>query len=234
MSLILGAVIFAASNSLAATAASAALNVVDYRYYALDSWIGAIGLPDDSFKCVVDADGQFLTEYGAPQGIAGVYPAQNRVAIRADLLGGTVRIDQRMHSPRAPIAVTHKRQGDVAITERLFLARPLNWSANIKGNALKQRDSKPDCRQYLLMVEYANQGTKATEVVPIISMAGAVAAARSADSCQSFSAKPKHAVLGIGRDRIVRCQGYWQDPFRVRHGAGDFRLSRIASDNGHT
>ena len=41
-------------------AAADTADVVNHRYYSLDSWIGAIGLPDDPFKCVVDADGTFL------------------------------------------------------------------------------------------------------------------------------------------------------------------------------
>ena len=83
---------------LAASAAAAAtdgLEIVDYRHYALDSWIGAIGLPDDAYKCVVDADGRFMTELGKSKGRQGVYPnapAQTQVVIHADLLGGTARV----------------------------------------------------------------------------------------------------------------------------------------------
>ena len=187
-SLLTAATISLHNSVQSAVTTSDASDAVDYRYYSLDSWLGMIGLPDDCFKCAVDADGQFLTEYGAPHGHPGVYPAQNRLTIRIDLLGGSTRMDQKMHSPRAPIAITRKRQGDVAITEHLFLARPLSWSASVKGDTLKNCDSKPDCRQYLLMVEYANEGAKATEVVPVIHIAGAVAAAKSPHSRQAFAA----------------------------------------------
>jgi hypothetical protein len=116
----------------AADAATGPLDIVDYRHYALDSWMGAIGLPDDSFKCVVDADGRFMTELSKSTGHQGLYPnppAQNRVVIHADLLGGTARVNQRMLSPRVPIAVTRKAQGKVAVTEYLFLpSSPRPWT----------------------------------------------------------------------------------------------------------
>jgi hypothetical protein len=173
-----------------ADAASDAPDVVDYRYYALDSWIGALGLPDDSFKCVVDADGRFMTELGKSNGRQGVYPdppAQNAVVIHADLLGGATRVDQRMVSPRVPIAVTRKRQGEIAVTEYLFLARPLDWSANVKGADLRGRGSRPDSRQYLLMTEYANQGGKPLQITPLIHVTGAAPAAKLDNSRRSFS-----------------------------------------------
>jgi len=47
---------------------------VDYRYYALDGWLGAIGMPDDCFKCVVTATGRFSTEFGKSKDHQGVYP----------------------------------------------------------------------------------------------------------------------------------------------------------------
>jgi hypothetical protein len=165
---------------LTATSVSAttdADSVVDYRFYALDSWMGAIGLPDDHFKAVVDADGRFLVEFGKSKGHQGVYPhppVQNKLTIHADLAGGTVRIDQRLQSPRVPIAVTRKRQGNVAITEHLFLAQPLDWTATGKGTQGQIRVSPPDRRQYLLMVAYVNQGNRAAEIIPTIHVEGAV------------------------------------------------------------
>jgi hypothetical protein len=147
---------------------------VDHRYYALDGWIGAIGLPDDCFKCVVDADGRFITELGKSKGHQGVYPhppAQNRLSIQADVFGGTTRVSQRMHSPRVPIAITQKRYKDIAITERLFAAWPLDWTAHVKGDALRRRGG-PDTRQYLLMVEYVNQGAQPVDITPVIQLQG--------------------------------------------------------------
>ena len=63
---------------------------MNHQYYSLDSWIGAIGLPDDPFKCVVDADGTFWTELGMSSGRFGVYPLapnQTPVKIRSYLEG---------------------------------------------------------------------------------------------------------------------------------------------------
>ena len=62
---------------------------MDYRYYSLDSWICALGLPDDAYKCVADADGRFLTELGGGnhQGVYPHRPAAHQVMIHADLLG---------------------------------------------------------------------------------------------------------------------------------------------------
>ena len=71
-----------------------------------------------------------MTELGKSKGHQGVYPnppAQNRVVIHADLLGGTARSISGWFR-RVPIAVTRKRQDDIAVTEYLFLARPLDWS----------------------------------------------------------------------------------------------------------
>lgn len=163
---------------------------MDYRHYALDSWIGAIGLPDDCFKCVVDADGRFQTECGKSKGHQGFYPdapAQNKVVIQADVVGGATRTGQRMHSARAPVSLTHKRSGDVTITEQLFLARPLDWSARVTGAALRDHPSRPDARQYLLMVEYLNQGSRPAEVTPLLRITGAAAAARLEESRMAFA-----------------------------------------------
>jgi hypothetical protein len=91
-----------------------------------------------------------------------------------------------MISPRAPIAVTRKRQGDIAVTECLFLARPLDWNADWKGANLRGRDSKPDSRQYLLMTEYASQSTKPLEVTPVLHVTGGSLAVRLDDSRRSF------------------------------------------------
>ena len=148
---------------------------VNHRYYSLDSWIGAIGLPDDPFKCVVDADGAFLTELGMSSGRFGVYPLapnQTPLRIRSYLEGSTERVDQSMFRPRVPISITHKRQGAVAIEETLFLARPLDWSADVKGGALKGRDSRPLPRQYLLMTEYINNGDKPVKLTPLLDLQG--------------------------------------------------------------
>ena len=71
--------------------ASTARDAVDFRYYSLDSWIGAIGLPDDPTKCVVDADGTFMTEMGRSSNRWGVFPLlpyQSPVKIRSGLSGG--------------------------------------------------------------------------------------------------------------------------------------------------
>src|ERR1039458_9151870 len=86
----------------------AAANTTDtltHRYYSLDSWIGAIGLPDDPFKSVVDADGTFWTELGLSSGRFGVYPLapnQSPLKIRSYLEGATERMAQRMFGPRVP------------------------------------------------------------------------------------------------------------------------------------
>ncbi|MGO8746563.1 MAG: formylglycine-generating enzyme family protein [Thermoguttaceae bacterium] len=170
-----------------------AADVVDYRYFALDSWVGAIGLPDDCFKSAVDADGRFLTEFGHSGPHQGIYPnppAQSKVAIHADLLGRTTRIGQQMYSPRVPIAVTRKRQRDIMVTEQLFLARPLTWSAGVQGAALRGRDSRPDARQYLLMVEYANAGPQPAEVQPVLHVEGAAPVAKLDVSPAAFSVAP--------------------------------------------
>ena len=152
-----------------------ATDIVNHRYYSLDSWIGAIGLPDDPFKSVVDADGTFSTELGKTSGRYGVYslaPNQTPVKIRSYLEGSSERVDQRMFGPRVPISITHKRQGTVAIEETLFLARPLDWSAEVKGGGLKGRDSRPLPRQYLLMTEYINKGDKPARITPLLDLLG--------------------------------------------------------------
>jgi hypothetical protein len=177
--------------SAAATAATDSPEVVDFRYYALDSWIGAIGLPDDSYKCVVDADGQFMTELGKSKDHQGIFPnppVQSKVVIHADLVGRTTRVDQRMVSSRVPIALTRKRQGEVAVTEYLFLAAPLDWSAQRTGADLRGHDSQPDSRRYLLMTEYANRGGKSAELVPVIHVTGDAPGAKLTDSRRSFRA----------------------------------------------
>jgi hypothetical protein len=153
-----------------------ALDVVDYRYYALDSWMGAIGLPDDPLKSVVDADGTFWTERGKTSLRQGIYPLalyQSPLKIHCRLDGATERVDQRMYSPRVPISIAHKRQGSVAIEETLFLARPLDWTAEVTGPRLKGRNSLPRPRQYLLMTEYTNTGDQPAQVTPVLDLQGA-------------------------------------------------------------
>jgi hypothetical protein len=168
--------IFAAGAALLIIGIAAkASDKVDRRYYRLDSWMGAIGLPDDPFKAVADADGSFLTERGKAKWRQGIYPLapyQSAIWIHCRLDGKTERVDQRMLSPRVPISVTHKVQGDVAIEETLFLSAPLDWSAAVAGAGLKGRDSLPRPTQFLLMTEYANRGKAAVEVVPVIEMDG--------------------------------------------------------------
>ncbi len=99
---------------------------VDHRYYYLDSWMGAIGLPDDPFKTLVDADGTFWTEQGKNSLRQGFYPLavyESPLKIHGDLRGGTERVDQHMYSSRVPVSIAHKRQGDVAVEETLFFSR---------------------------------------------------------------------------------------------------------------
>jgi hypothetical protein len=137
--------------------------------------MGALGLPDSPFKSIVDAEGTFWTELGMSSGRFGVYPLapnQSSVKIRSYLEGATMRVDQRMFGPRAPISITHKRQGTIAIEETLFLARPLGWSADVKGNGLKGHDSRPQPEQYLLMTEYLNTGSKPAQVTPLLEVKG--------------------------------------------------------------
>ena len=165
---------------------------VNHRYYSLDSWIGAIGLPDDPFKCVVDADGTFWTELGVSSGRFGVYPLapnQTPVKIRSYLAGEAERLDQRMLGPRVPVSITHKRQGAVTVEETLFLARPLDWSADVKGAALKGRDSRPLPRQYLLMTEYINTGDKPAEITPLLDLQGSAPGINLGDS-STFEVAP--------------------------------------------
>ena len=118
---------------------------VNYHHYALDGWMGAICLPDDCFKCLVNADGCFSTEFGKSEGHQGIYPnppAQKAVWIQAGVLGRATRVSQEMYSARVPIAITRKRDKEIAITEYLFAARPLDWTANRKGEALRGRTER--------------------------------------------------------------------------------------------
>ena len=76
--------------------------------------MGAIGLPDDPFKCVVDADGTFWIERGKTALRQGIYPLalyQSPIKIHCRLKGTTERVDQRMYSPRVPISIAHKDKG---------------------------------------------------------------------------------------------------------------------------
>ena len=119
-----------------------ALEKVDRRYYDLDSWMGAIGLPDDPFKAVVDADGSFLTERGKKSLRQGIYPLalyQSPIRIHSRLDRKTERVGQELYSPRVPISIARKRQGNITIEETLFLAAPLDWSAAVMGPGLKGR-----------------------------------------------------------------------------------------------
>ena len=105
-----------------------------------------------------------------------------RLRIRSYLEGSTERVDQSMFAPRVPISITHKRQGAVAIEETLFLARPLDWSAEVKGGDLKGRDSRPLPRQYLLMTEYTNNGDKPVEITPLLDVQGSAPGINLSDS----------------------------------------------------
>ena len=77
-----------------------------------------------------------------------------------------------MYSPRVPVSIAHKRQGDVAVEETLFLARPLDWSSKLTGAELKGKNSLPQPRQYLLMTEYTNKGAKPVEITPVLDVMG--------------------------------------------------------------
>jgi hypothetical protein len=128
-----------------------ALEKFDRRYYKLDSWMGPIGLPDDPFKAVADADGSFLTERGKKSLRQGIYaralpvPYQNSQPFgRQNRAGGPTDVQ-----PSRSISIAQKRQGSVAI-EKLFLSAPLDWSAAGMGAGLKGRDSMPRPTQYRL------------------------------------------------------------------------------------
>jgi hypothetical protein len=173
------------TSSVADAPAQPVTNAASHPYFSWDSWIGAIGLPDDCFKSVVDADGAFWTELRPGHDRYGVYPnapPQSVVMIQADLSGGAKRLDQQMLDPRTPICVARKQQGRVAVRETLFFARPLDWSADVKGAALKDRNTTPRPRQYLLMVEYTNQGDQQTEVSPVLRLIGATLSVDLADT----------------------------------------------------
>jgi len=157
------------------TDAQAAESGVDHRYYYLDSWRGAIGLPDDPFKALVDADGTFSTEEGKTSLRQGIYPLalyESPITIHSTLRGTVERVDQHMYSPRVPVSIAHKRQGDIAIEETLFLARPLDWSPQLTGAALKGKNSFRQPRQFVLMTEYTNQGNQPVEVTPVLNVFG--------------------------------------------------------------
>lgn len=175
-----GSILFAISTaaqdrSATTNAPRAASDSADHRYYYLDSWMAAIGLPDDPFKTLVDADGTFWTEQGKTSLRQGIYPLalyESPIKIHSGLRGTTERVDQQMYSPRVPISIARKRQGDVAIEETLFLAGPLDWSPQPTGAALKGKDSLRHPRQYLLMTEYINKGDKVIEVTPVLDVMG--------------------------------------------------------------
>ncbi|HEX4485427.1 MAG TPA: hypothetical protein VH088_04130 [Terriglobales bacterium] len=163
------------ASTLAQSDAGSTSDIVDHRYYNLDSWMGAIGLPDDTFKTLVDADGTFSTEQGKTSLRQGIYPLavyESPITIHSGLRGGTERVGQRMYSPRVPISIAHKRQGDVVIEETLFMAGPLDWSSTPTGAALKGKNSVPRPTQYLLMTEYTNNGSKPVEVTPVLDVMG--------------------------------------------------------------
>lgn len=173
--LFLASIMTSAETPRGGSAAGTTLDKVDRRYYSLDSWMGAIGIPDDPFKAVVDADGSFRTERGKSKLRQGIYPLapyQSPIRIHSRLDGKTERVSQAMYSPRVPISIAHKRQGNVAIEETLFLSAPLDWNAAVTGAGLKGRDSMPRPTQYLLMTEYTNHGGTATEVTPVLELEG--------------------------------------------------------------
>ena len=148
---------------------------VDHRYYYLDSWNGAIGLPDDPFKTLVDADGTFWTEQGKTSLRQGFYPLavyESPLKVHADLVGGTQRVDEHMLSTRVPISIAHKRQGTVLVEETLFQAVPLDWSSKPTGAALKGKNSLPHPNQFVLMTEYTNEGDKPVEITPVLDVMG--------------------------------------------------------------
>jgi hypothetical protein len=148
---------------------------VDHRYYYLDSWTGAIGLPDDPFKTLVDADGTFWTEQGKNALRQGIYPLavyESPLKVHADLQGGTKRVSQQMYNPRVPVSITRKRQGDVTVEETLFQSVPLNWSSKPTGAELKGKNTVPHPSQFVMMTEYTNQGTQPVEVTPVLDLFG--------------------------------------------------------------
>jgi hypothetical protein len=159
----------------ALSASSPASELADHRFYYLDSWMGAIGLPDDPFKTLVDADGTFWTEQGKTSLRQGIYPLalyESPLRIHSGLAGTTERVDQQMYSPSVPVSIAHKRQGDVAVEETLFLAGPLDWSSEPTGSALEGKNSLPHPRQYLMMTEYTNKGYKPVEITPVLDVMG--------------------------------------------------------------
>jgi hypothetical protein len=177
MTLITIALVLSMPSMVAAAGSDAqtAADMVDHRYYYLDSWMGAIGLPDDPFKTLVDADGTFWTEQGKTSLRQGIYPLalyESPLKIHSGLKGTTERVDQYMYSPRVPVSIAHKRQGNIAVEETMFLASPLDWSSEPTGAALKGKNSLPRPRQYLLMTEYTNKGDKTAEVTPLLDVMG--------------------------------------------------------------
>ena len=129
--------------------------------------------------------------------------------VQADSLGGTKRMDQKMLSPHVPISTCEKQQDKIAIRETLFPRPAVGWSATRKGEALKGRNTVPQPRQYLLMVEYANQGDKPAEIAPVLNLIGAAPAVKLSESTafslaantQCRSTLPIESFQGEGNNR---------------------------------
>ena len=108
--------------------------VLDFRYQP-GRGQACLGLPDDPYKTIVGSDGGLYYDYGK----RGPEPYDNgqgsfgtRVLAELQAEGDPGPCRQSLHSPRIPIVVTEREQGD-------WLVRQEAWSGALQGETLEAR-----------------------------------------------------------------------------------------------
>ncbi len=108
--------------------------VLDFRYQP-GRWQACLGLPDDPYKTIVGSDGGLYYDYGQ----RGPEPYDNgqgsfgtRVLAELQAEGDPGPCRQSLHSPRVPIVVTEREQGD-------WLMHQEAWSGALQGDTLEAR-----------------------------------------------------------------------------------------------
>ncbi len=108
--------------------------VLDFRYQP-GRWQACLGLPDDPYKTIVGGDGGLYYDYGQ----RGPEPYDNgqgsfgtRILAELQAEGEAAPCRQSLHSPRVPLVITERDQGDWQLRQEA-------WSGVLQGETLESR-----------------------------------------------------------------------------------------------
>lgn len=97
--------------------------VFDFRY-APAKWQMCIGLPDDSYKTMVDSYGRLCYEYKG-----GAFGYRTWIQARVETEGQVGEVGQHLWDPRIPIVVTAQKVGNLTLRQDVWAGAPQSKDA---------------------------------------------------------------------------------------------------------